>query len=247
MEFYTQLLKGGPAFPLAELFAYLLRTSDAHVRVVTTNYDRVAEYAANTVRAYASTGVTAGWLQRFDAVSVNRSVQCLPGFEGLVTILKVHGSLDWFRDPTGDVVAVPLTHTIPDGMKPMIVTPGVSKYREVHKDPFRTVMSAADTVLREATCYVCIGYGFNDEHVQPVLINRVKKNDIPLVVVTKELTEQTRNAFLKDPPKRFLFMEEAPRGTRVYTTSEPGGMILEDVAVWELQYFMNMVTGEERS
>jgi len=197
MEFYTQLLKGGPAFPLAELFAYLLRTSDAHVRVVTTNYDRVAEYAANTVRAYASTGVTAGWLQRFDAVSVNRSVQCLPGFEGLVTILKVHGSLDWFRDPTGDVVAVPLTHTIPDGMKPMIVTPGVSKYREVHKDPFRTVMSAADTVLREATCYVCIGYGFNDEHVQPVLINRVKKNDIPLVVVTKELTEQTRNAFLK--------------------------------------------------
>ena len=193
---YRQLLKGGLAFPLSDLFAYLLRTADSHIRVITTNYDRVAEYAANAVGAYASTGVTAGWLQRFVPASVDRERAPSPGFEGLVTILKVHGSLDWFRDATDDVIAVPLAQVVPDQMKPLVVTPGVSKYREVHKDPFRTVMSTADTVLRKATCYVCIGYGFNDEHVQPVLVNRVMKDDIPLVVVTKELTTQTRTAFL---------------------------------------------------
>lgn len=155
IDLYRQLLKGGVAFPLSDLFAYLLRTADAHLHVVTTNYDRVAEYAVNAVEAYASTGVTAGWLQRFVATSVNRERAPSPGFEGLVTILKVHGSLDWFRDATEDVVAVPLAWAVPDDMKPLVVTPGVSKYKEVHKDPFRTVMSAADTVLREATA-MCV-------------------------------------------------------------------------------------------
>jgi hypothetical protein len=243
IEFYEQLLRGGVNFPLTDLFRYLLRTADAHLRVVTTNYDRVAEYAANTVGAYASTGVTAGWLQRFVATAVNEERAPSPGFEGLVTILKVHGSLDWFRDATDDVIAVPLVHAIPDDMNPLIVTPGVSKYREVHKDPFRTVLSASDTVLRRATCYVCIGFGFNDEHVQPVLVSRVMKDDIPLVVVTKELTAQTRSSFLNGPPKRFLFVEEAPGGTRVYTSDEPEGIVLDGISVWQLQNFMDMITG----
>lgn len=247
IELYNQLLKGGVTFPVSDLFAYLLRTADTHLRVVTTNYDRVAEYAANAVGAYASTGVTAGWLQRFVATSVDRERAPSPGFEGLVTILKVHGSLDWFRDPTDDVIAVPLAQAVPDDTRPLIVTPGVSKYREVHKDPFRTVMSAADAVLRGATCYVCVGYGFNDEHVQPVLVNRVMKDGIPLVVVTKELTAQTRNAFLKEPPKRFLFVEEVPGGTRVYTPKDPGGLVLDGLSAWQLQGFMKMINGEEES
>jgi hypothetical protein len=244
IELYNELLKGGGALPLSDLFSYLLRTADAHLRVVTTNYDRVAEYAANAVGAYASTGVTAGWLQRFVATAVNRERPPSPGFDGRVTILKVHGSLDWFRDATDDVIAVPLARSVPDEMRPLVVTPGVSKYREVHKDPFRTVMSAADAVLRDANCYVCIGYGFNDEHVQPVLVSRVMKDDVPLVVVTKELTAQTRSAFLSKPPKRFLFVEEAPDGTRVYTPNQPNGALLNGVSIWELHSFMNMSTGE---
>ena len=161
-----------------------------------------------------------------------------------MTILKVHGSLDWFSDATADVIAVPIAQTVPDDMKPLVVTPGVSKYREVHKDPFRTVLSASDTVLRKATCYVCIGYGFNDEHVQPVLVSRVMKDDVPIVVVTKELSAQTRNAFLNEPPKRFLFVEEAPGGTKVYIPDNLGGVLLDGVSVWQLQDFVNMITGE---
>ena len=246
-RFYEHLLSGDvAAFPLSNLFAYLLRTADSHLRVVTTNYDRVAEYAANAVGAYVSTGVTAGWLQRFVATSVDRERAPSLGFEGLVTLLKVHGSLDWFRDATEDVVAVPAAHAIPARMSPLIVTPGVSKYREVHKDPFRTVMSAADTVLRKATCFLCIGYGFNDEHVQPALVNRVMKDDVPLVVVTKELTAQTKAAFLNRPPKRFLFLEESTGGTKVFTPSNPDGVVLEGVHTWQLQQFVNMITGDER-
>lgn len=244
IEFHEQLLTGTTSFPLSEMFRYLLRTADARIQVVTTNYDRLAEYAANQVEAYASTGVTAGWLQRFAPASVSAERPPAPGYEGLVDVLKVHGSLDWFRDPTETVVGVPLARVIPANMQPLVVTPGVSKYREVHKDPFRTVMSAADAVLRKATCYVCVGYGFNDEHVQPVLVNRVMRDNIPLLVVTKELTQHTRDAFLVEPPKRFLLLEEAPGGTKIYSPDHPAGTVLEGTSVWQLHEFMQMITAQ---
>jgi len=242
IEFHEQLLTGTSSFPLADMFRYLLRTADAQLRVVTTNYDRLAEYAANHVNAYASTGVTPGWLQRFAPASVDKERPPAPGFEGTVFILKVHGSLDWFRDCTDNVVGIPLSRRIPPGLHPLVVTPGVSKYREVHKDPFRTVMSAADAVLRKATCYVCVGYGFNDEHVQPILVNRVKRDNIALIVVTKTLTPPTRKAFLVNPPRRFLFLEEAEGGTQIYTQDYPIGTVMAGVSVWKLPEFMAMIT-----
>jgi hypothetical protein len=245
IEFYNMLLQGATSFPLANMFKYLLRTADAHLRVVTTNYDRLAEYAANNVGAYAATGVTPGWLQRFIPTSINMERPPSPGFEGLVTILKVHGSLDWFRNTTDDVIAVPLARSIPLDAKPLVVTPGVSKYREVHKGPFRTVMTAADAVLREASCYICVGYGFNDEHVQPILLNRVKKDDVPLLIITKTLSDKARAAFLSAPPKRFLFLEEAAGGTAVYNPDHTGGFVIDGVSVWHLNNFMEMITGEK--
>lgn len=244
IAFHDQLLSGTPPFPLADMFRYLLRTADARIQVVTTNYDRLAEYAANRVQAYVSTGITAGWLQRFAPASVSTERPPAPGFEGSVTLLKVHGSLDWFRDATAAVVGVPLSRAIPAGTQPLVVTPGVAKYREVHKDPFRTVMGAADDVLRKAPSYVCVGYGFNDEHVQPVLVNRVMREDTPLLVVTKTLTRQTRAAFLDKPPKRFLFLEEAPGGTIAYTPDHPAGTVVNDVSVWQLHDFMQAVTAQ---
>ncbi len=245
LQFYEQLLRGRVAFPLATIFKYLLRTADSHIHVVTTNYDRLAEYAANYAGAYVSSGVTGGWLQRFVPASVSTERPPTPGYEGQVSLLKVHGSLDWFRDATDDIIGVPLACTIPLDMQPVVVTPGVTKYRAVHKDPFRTVMAAADEVLRGTRCYVCIGYGFNDEHVQPILVNRVMKSDIPLVLLTKQLTEPTRKAFLRNPPKKFIFLEEAVGGTTVYNPEHPSGVHLDGAAVWRLDDFMEMITGEK--
>jgi hypothetical protein len=244
-KFYKELLNGPVAFPLADLFKYLLATADAHLRVVTTNYDRLAEYAANYVGAYVSTGVTAGWLQRFVPASVTNERPPNSGYDGHVAVLKVHGSLDWFRNKTDNAVGVPLAKEIPQDTNPLIVTPGTTKYREVHKDPFRTVMSAADSVLRDANCYVCVGYGFNDEHVQPILVERVMKHDIPLVLVTRTLTDNARQAFLTCPPKKFLFIEKSEEGTMVYNPEHPDGTLLEDVSVWQLDIFMDLIIGEK--
>lgn len=245
--FYQQLLMKDVVFPLAELFRYLLRTADPHIRVVTTNYDRVAEYAANYVGAYVSTGVTPGWLQRFLPGSVDSERTPARGYEGQVTILKVHGSLDWFRNATDDVVGVPLSQSIPSNTEPLIVTPGTTKYQKTYNEPFRSVMAASDQALRKANCYVCVGYGFNDEHVQPVLVKRVLKDDIPLVIVTRTLTSAARKAFLMKPPKKFLFLEKSDTGTKIYNQDHPDGVSLAGVSVWEMRHFMDLVAGEGAS
>lgn len=245
ISLYERLLSGLDKFPLADIFKHLLRTADPKLHVVTTNYDRVAEYAANYVGAYVSSGVTAGWLQRFVPAAVDEERAPKPGYEGQVNLLKVHGSLDWFRDQTENIIGIPQARLIPATLKPLIVTPGVSKYREVHKDPFRTVMASADKVLRSATCYLCIGYGFNDEHVQPILVQRVTKNDIPLVVVTKELSPMAKTAFLAKPPKKFLFLEECAGGAKVYNDKHPDGVCVCGVSAWTLDGFMKLITGEK--
>ena len=240
---HSSFLSASEPLPLSRLFRHLLRTADARLNVVTTNYDRIAEYAANLANGCVTTGMSPGWFQRFVPTIVQGDRTISRGFEGQVTILKVHGSLDWFEASDGDVIAVPLQQDIPSGMKPLIVTPGVSKYREVHKDPFRTVMSAADEVLREASCYFCIGYGFNDEHVQPVLLNRVTKSDVPIALIARTLTQATRQFLLRSPPKKFLFVEEGREGTLVYTPRVPHGFEIKGLDLWQIDPFMDMVTG----
>ena len=71
LECYSRIQNGG-VFDLADLFRYLLRIANPHLRVITTNYDRVAEYAANIVSAHVTTGMTTGWHQRF----VSRCREC---------------------------------------------------------------------------------------------------------------------------------------------------------------------------
>ena len=243
--FYDRLVQGLEAFPLAELFGHLLRTADPQIQVVTTNYDRVAEYAANSVGAYVSTGLTAGWLQRFVPAAAGNERQPSPGYQGKVSLLKVHGSLDWFSDAMGDIVGVPLASSVPAGARALVVTPGVGKYRKVHSDPFRTVLSAADSALRKATCYLCVGFGFADEHVQPILASRVLRHDVPLMIVTRTLSAAARKLFLSSPPKRFLFLEMAPGGTTAYDPDHPTGTRLDGVSLWKLGDFMRLIAGEK--
>jgi len=121
----------------------------------------------------------------------------------------------------------------------------VTKYREVHRDPFRTIISAADECLRTAQALVCLGYGFNDEHVQPVLMKRVRSDRIPLVLLTKSLTKKARDLFLTSAPEKFLFLEALGTSTRVYSSSHPTGMELPNEALWMLKLFLDLVTGRK--
>ena len=245
IDIYNQLIEGSSSMiDLSRLFQFLLRIANPQIFVVTTNYDRIAEYAANMANAEVYTGFTSGWIQRFVSKEFHTAKKNLnAGYEGEVHVLKVHGSLDWFLSHSNEPVGVPLSREIPNGFQPLIVTPGISKYREVYKDPFRTVMTQSDAILKDARCYLCVGFGFNDEHVQPILVKRVSRDNIPIIIITKALTVSAKRAFLEHPPAKYLIVEEYAKGTLVYCPENPSGQRLEGVELWNLAGFLKLLLG----
>lgn len=228
---YGQMVSSPNFHPLANAFRYFLRVADPKLNVVTTNYDRLAEYATNSADAQAFVGLTHGWIQQLsanDPAPARRQIN----------IWKVHGSLDWFEAEDRRVVGLPMSREVLPGLKPVIVTPGITKYRQAHLEPFRTVMSQADSCLESSRVLFCIGYGFNDEHVQPKLVTRIKQAGVPLVILTHTLTVAARSVLFNDPPRKFLAIERCDDGSVAYHPDNLGGEHVAGEDIWALDTFM---------
>lgn len=149
------------------------------VNVITTNYDRVIEYACDSVKLPIYTGFSGLYLKDYHGNFSNKDT---------VNIVKVHGSLDTFKDVHGASLNIPLMNKIPDGLVPEIITPGSSKYRAVLKGNTRDLLSVSDEMIKHAKSFLCIGYGFNDEQIQEKIISKIRQ-DTPIVVVTMRLSD----------------------------------------------------------
>lgn len=239
LEAYQEFVSNGEKVPLVRLMKHLLSTTNRKLSIVTTNYDRIAEYSASIARAFICTGYAHNYIGHFsDSIHTN-ALANIKGYAGQVNIWKVHGSLDWFETPNKENIHLPLCKNIPQGYKPLIVTPGLSKYAETHKEPYRTIFTQADTEIQNANGFLCIGYGFNDDHVQPKLIQQIKSK--PIIVITKELTPKTKEAIIDGDCKNYILMEEGDgNSTKVYSSSEGEGTI-RDVAYWQLSEYLKLV------
>ncbi len=241
IEAFEQLLEGKTQFPLAELTTHLLQSAQRKVSIVTTNYDRLAEYAASFANAFICTGFSQNFIGHFSKSIHQQDLTKLSGFKGQVNIWKVHGSLDWFKSEEESDRQLPYRTTIPINHKPLIVTPGLSKYYETQLEPFRTIFTEADNEIEKATSYLCIGYGFNDIHVQPKLLAQIKSGK-PIIVITKELTPKTKQSIIDARCKQYILIEEANgKDTRVYYSSFSGEQIIPDVNYWSLSEYLKLI------
>lgn len=231
---YREIVASASFHPLSDAFRHFLRVADPKIDVVTTNYDRLAEYAANASGAQAYTGLTHGWLQQITTVNPAPARR-------QINVWKVHGSLDWFVAEDQQILGLPMMQEVFPGLKPVIVTPGVTKYRQAHLEPFRTVMAQADSCLASSRVLFCIGYGFNDEHVQPKLVNRIRQDGIPLVVLTHTLTDAARRMLFDDPPRKFLAIEKKGNGSVAYFPENIHGEVFPGLDIWELGNFMKVL------
>ena len=151
----------------------------------------------------------------------------------------MHGCLDWFIDPDGQVIALTSARAIPKRRRPAIVTPGIEKYERTHLEPFRSIIAGADRALARANAYLCIGFGFNDAHIQPKLLERWQGGDAFLVVLTKSLSETAREMLRAASGQDYLALEEAGNGTHMWSHRHPNGVLLGIVHLWRLPDFIN--------
>jgi len=96
LEVMQRLSQDKSGFALADLLKFAIQSSPNTTTVVTTNYDRLAEYAADLIKATVVTGFE-GNLIRYkefpNDISQRKRLQIR---ERVVNVWKVHGSLDWF-------------------------------------------------------------------------------------------------------------------------------------------------------
>ncbi|MCE1187587.1 MAG: SIR2 family protein [Ignavibacteria bacterium] len=243
---HDRLLQDKAKSSLIPLIKYFCRTSSTFINIITTNYDRLIEYSCALSAAYVSTGFTPGYMGRFISPFDYKHNKNTFGSEIHVNLCKVHGSLDWFYDLNTIPISVPLSKEIPSGFRPIIITPGSLKYRRTHQEPFRSIMSTSDDMINNSNVIIAIGFGFNDEHVEPKIMHRVRNDSIPIIVVTKQLTEATKQKFLNASCNKFLLFEEAaPNSTKVYSNSNLAGEILTDMNLWTVEGFNSLIIDEK--
>ena len=224
-------------FALSDLLKYLLRTTHNKIQIVTTNYDRIAEYACDMANATFDTGFRGGYLQSYQP---NKEIK--PGGQ-VVEILKVHGSLDWFIDEHQSVIALPDSCKAPKSCLPLLVTPGTGKYMATHEEPFRTIITRSDAAFASARSALCVGYGFNDRHIQPKLTNRVLKEKVPIVILARALTPKTKDFLNQCKHQNYLALEMSKAGSRAYCSDHPAGVDLPE-PIWEFGKFVEAVAGK---
>ena len=233
--FYQQLQTGFLDFPLTRLIKKLTEPAPYNANIVTTNYDRLAEYAVDIAKATAVTGFE-GLYHRCVELSAKTTKARIRARERTVSIWKVHGSLDWFQSLSGDAVSFPLQNAIPQNFTPLIVPPGNEKYLSTHNEPYRTILTQSDAAIVNAQAYLTIGYGFNDTHIQPKIITEIK-NGKPIVVLAKQATDACKNLFAQNNIKKYIIIEEDSQKTKVNINGQEN---VYDGSFWNLKDFMEV-------
>jgi hypothetical protein len=233
-------VENGQDFPLGTLLSRLFQSSIKKVDIVTTNYDRVAEYSANSVGLLFQAGFAPGYIQKWESADGVRFMHDNKSSR-VVKIWKVHGSLDWFRTSENRTVGLPAFASPDQSFNPLIVTPGLNKYQKTHEDPFRTTINGADLALKRANAFLCVGFGFRDSHIHPKIIERCLEKNVPTVVLARTLTDDAKSFLKQNAGKNYVGIEKSKTGSRVYTIDFPDGVEILDQDFWSLSGFNTLI------
>jgi hypothetical protein len=235
MKIFNESLQNQTMFPLSRLLEHMFESSLKIINIVTTNYDRLAEYACDQGRVYNYTGFTHGFFRQLAAPNEIDSSR-------LVNIWKVHGSLDWFKSPLEDIVALSNIQGIPVNYRAEIVTPGTKKYLTTHLEPYRSIIHNADLAINSASSYLCIGYGFNDEHIQPKLMVKCLRQKSPITIITYALSEAAKKLILEGKAQNYLAIERGEKDDQsiVYSSMNQTPLTVEK-NIWSLAGYLSLI------
>jgi hypothetical protein len=240
---FHDVVTGKRSLALSNLFRYLFRSTEREINVVTPNYDRVAEYAAEMAGYPAFTGFAFGMMGE-RAAEERPQIAIGRMRVRTVNVWKVHGSFGWHQDAQGVIRSLPPMEHLPATLTPMIVTPGVDKYKKTYGEPFRTIMHAADQSMRSAHSFLCVGYGFNDPHMQTELTERCDRHHAPLVLITKQISATAHTFLQSGKCRKFVAIQEHAGGVKVFTEAAPDGEVVEGPPYWDLAAFLSLLSKE---
>lgn len=172
------------------------KANEPRVQLFTTNYDTLFEQAANeggfvVIDGFSFTQPRVFAGKWFDLDIVNRDKTRLKQEESFISkvfhLYKLHGSLIWTKKEIDGKTKI----SQHDGKEnPLIIYPASEKYESSYEQPYFEMMSRFQQALRkENTLLIVIGFGFQDKHIQNVIIEAVEQNpNFQLLIVNYNST-----------------------------------------------------------
>ena len=156
---------------------------------VVLNYDTLLEYALGFEGISYADGMSGGATGWWDPKTFSET-----NFRA--NVLKIHGSLDWYRDADSEVIRRLPRHIIKkkNQISPIIIAPAESKYAETQSEPYATLMKQFEEKLNKSsgdTSLFIMGYGFGDDHVNSRIEGALRKNEkLTVVVLTENIPDK---------------------------------------------------------
>lgn len=195
----------------------------SRVGFVTTNYDTLIEDALAMERRVAIDGFSGGAIAFWDGMAIDpqhkEAARCH-------RILKLHGSVDWFRDETAGLVRARYGTRYLADLSSTLIYPQATKYVETQKDPFARIFDCFRRSLSspEDHLLAIVGYSFGDNHINNEIESALssKGNKTTLVAFSKELPITGGAIGTELCPVLRDWLASPLFGSRVYVATDKG-------------------------
>ena len=131
------------------------------LRIFSLNYDTIFEKTFNKADEHlVDTGFSKNqWIGDFNDPQTAKKIK----------FYKLHGSIDWYFDDEEETVKQGRVD-----QKPLIIFGSGSKIQSY--DPFLSLLSSFNEVLKKANLFVIIGYSFQDRYINNILIQNLSSH-----------------------------------------------------------------------
>jgi hypothetical protein len=240
----AEVFEGKRTLRFTRLLKHLLKPKNG-IQVVTTNYDRLLEVAAEVAGLGVDTmfsGVFAGQLNEREArLGFCRDVSLHKGsarfhYSDRLVINKPHGSLDWY-----DHAGTPVRHCgdLP-GTSRLIIPPGQNKYKNGYSSPFDAHRERGNKAIDHASRFLVIGYGFNDDHLETHLTARIKSG-VPTLLLTHSLSAKAK-ALMSSAAQVIAIEDGSVLGITATRVHQNGVLdVFNGLALWDVQNLVKEV------
>jgi hypothetical protein len=180
----------------ADFLRRIARRSSRKLRtkIFTTNYDLCFEQAARDGRYVVVDGFSHTTPQVFDSIYFSYDIvkrdNSTDGHDFISNVFhlyKMHGSIDWKKNPeTKEIEKDPTTDS------PVLIYPRNTKYELAFEQPYLEMMAAFQAAIRQPdTGLIILGFGFNDNHIAEPILSAIRSNlSLKVVICDPALGEK---------------------------------------------------------